>query len=272
MTNTHKVVQWDMRKISISTSFDYSVGIDEQIAMIKDAGFSHLSIGGNYEHSGILERDRLLRLKELIAGHGLMVDTIHGYALDKADAPDVNERVVQVAVELGASVIVLHCSSFAFRSDTYEERKRDLEWKLPKLEDMAREYNIKFAFENVLPGVATDFMEDILNQANPDYFGFCYDSAHDQIGGPRSSGLLERLSGRLLALHISDRVKEFVDHVTPGEGFIDFDELCLLLKRANIAFPLLMEVMVANSKYKEHGEFLRVTYNKASELYDKIFN
>lgn len=36
-----------MRNISIATGFDYSIPIDKQIAMIKNAGFSHVTISCN---------------------------------------------------------------------------------------------------------------------------------------------------------------------------------------------------------------------------------
>lgn len=137
---------------------------------------------------------------------------------------------------------------------------------------MARGSGVRFALENVLPGVATDFIEEIINETDPAYFGFCYDSSHDQVGGPHSFGLLDRLSGRLIAVHISDRIREFVDHVIPGEGFIDFDHMCSLLRQASIDFPLLMELMTTHSRYKEPQVFLAAAYEEAAKLYDRIFD
>lgn len=39
-----------MKSISISTCFNYSIPIEKQIPMIKKTGFSHISIGSEYEH------------------------------------------------------------------------------------------------------------------------------------------------------------------------------------------------------------------------------
>jgi sugar phosphate isomerase/epimerase len=259
-----------MHHISISTCFDYAIPIERQLPMIRKAGFDHVSIGGNYEHSGILDKSMLSSLTKLISDNCLKVDTIHGYDLDKPDTVEVNQRIAEAAVELNAPVVVIHCSSFGFDPSEVQDRKKDIFKKLPAFEKLAHSSSVRFAFENVLPGTATDFMEHILNEANPDYFGFCYDSSHDQIDGPRSFGLLERLSERLIAVHISDRIREFVDHVIPGEGFIDFDRLCSLLRQTHIKFPLLLEVMTTHSRYKEPEEFLSISYYEALKLYDRI--
>jgi sugar phosphate isomerase/epimerase len=82
--------------------------------------------------------------------------------------------------------------------------------------------------------------------------------------------LLERLSGRLIAVHISDRIREFVDHVIPGEGFIDFSKLCALLAKAKIEFPLMLEVMTANSSIKDPRAFLKAAKEASTDLENRI--
>lgn len=260
-----------MYHISISTCFDYSVPIEVQLPMIRQAGYGYVSLSGNYEHNGILEERKLPELAVQLRDHDLSVDTIHGYVMDEPDSIEVNRKIAKAAAKLGAPVVVLHCSSFTFEPSTLNDRKKDILEKIKTLEIIAHDNGIRFALENVLPGFATDFMEETINNSDSKYFGFCYDSSHDQIGGPRSFDLLERLSDRLFAVHISDRIKEFTDHVVPGEGFIDFERLCSLLKQANVKFPLLLEVMTTYSKYKNPKEFLAISYREAVMLYDKIY-
>lgn len=64
-----------------------------------------------------------------------------------------------------------------------------------------------------------------LARLDPALFGFCYDSAHVQIDGPRPFQLLDDLQDRVIAVHLSDRLRAFTDHVLPGEGFIAWDAL-----------------------------------------------
>jgi sugar phosphate isomerase/epimerase len=260
-----------MYHVSISTCFDYTIPIERQLPLIRSAGFTYVSLCRNFEHAGILVKGGISELKRSLLSCGLSVDTIHGCELDNPDAAAVNTRLAGAAAELGAQVIVLHCSSFTFSPFELDARRSDFYAMLPDLEKAARANGVRFAFENVLPGLATDFMEEILSNTDPAYFGFCYDSSHDQIGGPRPFDLLERLSGRLIAVHISDRIKEYVDHVIPGEGFLDFEKLCSLLAGARISFPLLIEVMTAHSAYKEPAEFLSAAYQRGQTLCEKIF-
>lgn len=259
-----------MKGISISTCFDYDICFQNQLELISKAGFSHFSIGSNYNHSGILEHNKYNEIKVLAENNNLSIDTIHGYAMDKSDTADINKKIAEAAYALNVPVIVIHCTSFAINPNTIDERKRDIIGKLPIFEDFAKTYNVTFAFENVLPGAATDLTEFAVNHSDAKYFGFCYDSSHDQIDGPRCFDLLRRNVNRLKTVHISDRICEFTDHVTPGEGFINFDEITEIIHSENLSFPLLMEVSTEHSKYKKSDEFLSVTYKEALKLYEKI--
>lgn len=73
-----------------------------------------------------------------------------------------------------------------------------------------------------------------------------------------------------MAVYLFDRICEFVDHVIPGEGFIDFEQITKIFHSANPSFPLLMEVMTEHSKYKKADELLSVTYKEALKLYENI--
>ena len=81
----------------------------------------------------------------------------------------------------------------------------------------------------------------------------------------------KELKDKLIAVHLSDRVKEFVDHVIPGEGFINWTSLCSILRDSGISFPLLLEVMVTNSSEKDPAMFLNLAFKSGSKLYSKIY-
>ena len=68
---------------SISTTFDYRIPIEQQLPMIRKAGFTHVSFGMNYEHSGLLDEANWPRLQKLLDENDLAVDTVHGYDLDR---------------------------------------------------------------------------------------------------------------------------------------------------------------------------------------------
>lgn len=102
-------------------------------------------------------------------------------------------------------------------------------------------------------------------------FGLCYDSSHDQIDGPRPFTLVHELGDRLQAVHLSDRVRAFVDHVPPGDGWIEWATLAAALRTTPFAGPLLFEVMVIHATEKDPGRLLHLTYEQGSVLFDQIF-
>jgi sugar phosphate isomerase/epimerase len=260
------------RELSISTSMNYDIPLETQFAFIHEAGFTHVSIGGNYEHSGILNPDNWGRLSELLSANKLAIDTIHGTVLDKENALMVNEMLAKAAKHFGVLVVVVHASSFAFHPASEADRKSKLKNMIADLNRIACENNIVWAVENVLPGVATDLAEWFIREANSPHIGFCYDCAHDQIDGPNPLNLLTRLKDKARAVHLSDRSREFVDHQIPGEGFIDFDGICALIKQSDFTPPLLMEVMTENSTYgKDIEKFISLAYDRACEIYDKMW-
>jgi len=65
---------------------------------------------------------------------------------------------------------------------------------------------------------------------------------------------LIRLRGRLIAVQLSDRIRDFVDHVLPGEGFIDWGAVCEQLRLARFDRPLLLEVSTTTAAIKAESD------------------
>ena len=63
-----------------------------------------------------------------------------------------------------------------------------------------------------------------------------------------------------------------VDHVIPGEGFIASPEMCAKLRSAHYRGPVLMEVMMAHSRFKEPADFLREAHWTAIDTWNLIHN
>ena len=242
--------------LSVSTAIDYTLPITEQIPLIAAAEFTHVSIGENTDHSGIFDARRRRRLVHLLREHGLEIDTVHGPRID-LHGQDLVPRTVAVAAELGSPVVVAHGGPFDFPVAELSDRLAVLDRQLDVIQSCLTEHGVVLALENVMPGPATDLVPLALEDRDPSRFGFCYDSAHDQIGGPRPLWLLSQLGDRLRAVHLSDRVREFVDHVPPGDGFIDWAILSAAIRATTFAAPLLFEVMLTHTPEKAAWPVLR---------------
>ena len=262
----------DRPHTSIATSFQYDIPIADQLAMIAQAGFSHVSLGVRPEHSGYLDSIRSNELKARLLHHGLAVDTVHAPVL--ADPKDVAQlwATVTAAANLGAPCVVAHAGSFDCSPEGIEERLKPVIAACNALVPIAKETGIAFALENVMPGPATDLLRRALQDLDPDVFGLCYDSSHDQIDGPRSFDLIDEFRNRIFAVHLSDRIKPHVDHVIPGEGFIAWPEMCAKLRSAQYSAPILMEVLMTHSRFRETAEFLREAHSAAVDTWNLIHN
>jgi sugar phosphate isomerase/epimerase len=169
-----------------------------------------------------------------------------------------------------APVVVAHAGPFACERGDVEDIVRRVLAHARTLAPVAREHGVRVALENVMPGPATEIATRALADLDPEVFGFCYDSSHDQIDGPRSFDLVDAFRGRILAVHLSDRVRPHVDHLVPGEGWLDWDGLAEALGAARYGGPVLMEVMMEHSRHREPGAFLRAAHSAALRLRDRL--
>ena len=95
-------------EISIASSFQYNIPLENQLPFIAEAGFSNVSLGANLEHSGCLDPKRRKEVKSRLSEHGLAVDTIHACGLNKPNAVAQISATAEAAVEFEASCIVAH--------------------------------------------------------------------------------------------------------------------------------------------------------------------
>ncbi len=253
-------------ELSIATSFDYGIPIEEQFALIAEAGFTHVSLGHDATHSRYLSEEGREGLRSQLGGSGLRIDTIHGPRVDGPGGVSLLAAVVEAAAELDAPVVVVHAGPFDFGAEELPSRLKALLKACECLEPELERTGLVLALENVMPGPATELVRLALQHLDSQYFGFCYDSAHDQIGGPRPFDLLAELGDRMRAVHLNDRARDFVDHLIPGEGYIDWPALCRMIQASGFTGPLALEVATRHSRERDARRFLRLAYERGSQL------
>ena len=255
-------------KTSIATSFAYDCPLEDLIPLIAEAGFTNVSLGAQEPHSSYLGDARRSGLRNLLLDCSLQMDTIHGKPLHLPQADSTLAATVEAAAFLKVPIVVVHAGPFDLGPGDIHEHLEATLATCEALTSILRDNGVKLALENVHPGPATDLVRRALDNLPGDIFGFCYDSSHDQMGGPKPFTLLEGLSDRLLALHLSDRVREYVDHVIPGEGFIDWESLCGRIRNTDYGGPVTLEVLTEHSRVKERKEFVRLAFEQAARLYN----
>jgi len=256
--------------LSLSSSFNYDIDIENQLNLIADIGFKWFSFGLNLEHFDYLNKGSRNRILPLLNDLDISIDTIHGESLYQDEELNLLKSTIDAVKTFKCNTIVLHISPFQFKKKEVENYYKIIEKKINSIVNIAETEKINIALENVFPYHETDLLLEFSTQLNSEYIGFCYDSSHDQIDGPRDLELLDKMIDCLKAVHLSDRIKPFVDHVIPGEGFIDFEKIAEKLSKSTFKGPYLFEVMMTHSKYKEPKEFLMKLKEEGDKFLDRL--
>lgn len=260
-------------QIAIGTCFDYRVPIDQQLAQIATTPFRLVSLGGDPNHSSYLATQGRFRLSGLAEEHGITIDSLHAPYGPKHDISysDSETRMASVcrialamaaAVELGAKTVILHLQSWP--TDARLQDADSLLRSLEALVESAEIMQIRLAAENLPGKVANVFLHRALAEFESDYFGFCYDSSHDQLGPGKPYEVLEEFANRLFAIHLSDNDGLEDRHWIPFTGIVDWERICYILHEVRYAYPLLLEV--ENNGQIPTDEFLAKSATAAIRL------
>jgi len=192
--------------------------------------------------------DELLRCIESLKGAGLTY-SLHAPFMDLAPgALDPKIRAVtaerlwatlKVAELIRPENVVFHPGYDRWRHGEYRREWLEMSIKTwrPLFEE-ARRVGIKVALENVFDEDPS-LIREILQRTGR-WAGFCFDPAHHLLFGKVSiRQWLDAFKEDLIEVHIHDNRGEADDHLPPGDGLVDFDEVFAHLpKRDDIIFTL----------------------------------
>lgn len=261
--------------ISIGTTFNYTIPLRKQLPLIKNAGFTHVSIGARIEHSNYLENEGKKNIRTMVESHGLGVCSVHtpfGEGID-ISSPDkavsgrtveLYRRCIDTAVYLSAGVVIFHPTAY-LRADHIDARKDAVVWNVTKLLDHTGKRCVRLAVENDSYVPANDVLSYLLDEISDPGFGFCYDSSHDNLV-KQPLALIDKYGRRLFATHISDNRGKEDDHMLPFEGSYDWDSFCRAFPCEAFGGIFLLEVEMRESAYKTPTEFLDEAFNRGEKL------
>lgn len=135
--------------LSISTTFCYDIDIMEQLKMLHEIGYRYVSLGMNAEHSGIFEKERIIKLKNELKRYSMKIDTIHvSSVLVDNDWEENMIKTMEAACFLDCPVLVQHCTEFDFPEDQFELKRKFAKERARLLVKLCEKYKIKVALEN----------------------------------------------------------------------------------------------------------------------------
>jgi L-ribulose-5-phosphate 3-epimerase len=261
--------------ISISTTFNYEIALKDQLRMVKESGFSHVSLGARVEHSDYLKTAGQKVIRAMVENHGLAVCSVHapfGEGIDisspQRDIADHTvetfHKCIEAAQYLSARVVIFHPTAY-LKSDHIDLRKKTIVKNVEKLLDQIGKTGVTVAVENDSHERANDILSFSLDEIDDNRYGFCYDSSHDNLV-TRPLVLLRKYGNRLFTTHVSDNRGEKDDHMLPYEGTYDWNGFCEIFSRTGFRGVFLLEVETRESVFKSPEIFLREAFTRGERI------
>ena len=198
------------------------------------AGFTGIEIGtppGHFAPGADEDVDAVEhRLKQLrcvpVSMHapfGGAFDLAHDDAHRRAAVVQSHLAAARVLKRLGGSILVVHPTDHVRADHDISPRLEAAALRLRQLTAAAKGLGVTIAIETPLPhliGGNPEEFERILRHVGPDA-RVCLDTGHTFLGG-LTQRFIELAGARLAHVHAHDNHGRYDDHLTPGDGAIDW--------------------------------------------------
>jgi len=156
------------------------------------------------------------------------------------------KRHLEIAARLGVKVVVMHPGGhqgYTIRADRQRIQALNVQ-AFRRLGDYAGEYDIKIGLENLWRrGAATpDDLWDLLDAINHPALGIALDTSHANLADLDIPAAIVEFSPRLYATHISDNDRSGDQHLTPGNGTIEWVGVMAALSETNYTGLFNLEI------------------------------
>jgi sugar phosphate isomerase/epimerase len=246
---------------------------DELYAALDGSGIATVEIAAAYFACACDEAQKA-PLLEALRRNGIQAASIHalfGGAHDFSSPVDsIHQQAVatalcavDLAVELGAPLVIVHASAEPLEPRERGARLEQARRGLLKIGDRCRRAGKRAAVE-VLPrtclGNTVDELLALLDGLDPTVFGVCLDTNHLMDRYETLPDEIRKLSGRLIATHLSDYDGIDEKHWLPGEGVVDWGAVMAALREIDYRGPLNYEAKLPGETPAERVAALRESF------------
>ncbi|MFH1784311.1 MAG: sugar phosphate isomerase/epimerase [bacterium] len=290
-------------KIGVSTGLFHNYDLVNLLPVFKRTGFDIIEVGTGtpewnshppgHSHSqegaqGLVERLQTFRLKihslhlrDKLKQEHIDVHSLHTSFGSGLDISSLDDKVRCTGVEevkknidllsfLDGNIAIVHPGGHLNDVNDQEERKGRIQKSIQSLSEIvvyAKDKGIKVAVENLLPHMVCGYAHEVLDLVkdfDPSVVGICFDSSHANLA-ENPQEVVRKFAGRLLTVHFSDNHGQYDDHLTPGEGKINWSDMINTLKDISYNGVFMMEV-IKNIEGQDPYRILREMYTKALDI------
>ncbi|MBN2444578.1 MAG: sugar phosphate isomerase/epimerase [Spirochaetales bacterium] len=217
---------------SISTAFTNMGSLEDKLAVISAAGFTHINIdeylAANLIHCG---EKRIDDFAALLMDFNLDVDWVHA-PVEKIRLYTRDMRVwtkslglifstIKLAEQLQARSVIIHAFDYINRPpENFKISYIQIRNALEILLEAGDKAGIQLALENLIHSFMNNIILELI-QRLPD-IGLCLDTGHAEISVTWSDFLSLSVLPQIVALNLNDNHGFSDEHLIPGDGIIDF--------------------------------------------------
>lgn len=272
-----------MIEAGISThAFAYNKLDDEIFSNISESGFDAVEIYMHKPHFDFENETELKKASESIRKFGLKVNSIHcpfyrqieeakkgkWLNITSSDEAVRNESVrwilksIETAETIQFEFAVIHFGDINDRKPAEEKRKAALK-SLAEIEPYARSLGVQVVLENIPNEIASCVELNSFLEENhlKETIGICFDTGHAAMAGEIPSGLI-RFKNMIKTVHLHDTVELKDEHLSAGDGILDWRLILSHLKNSGYTGRLMLE--------NKYGSSPRETLHHAARSTDML--
>jgi sugar phosphate isomerase/epimerase len=220
------------------------------------------------------DRARIRRVRSLIERSGVRCGLHSASFVNTAEImPTVRKAAeahlreyVDLTVALGCEYLVVHCG---FHFSAYLTTVRAALYEtMARCVDYGQRRRIPLVIENMNPlpgdsefqylGVTVDEFHALFDRIRSPYLGLALDVAHSELVPGGTVSFVRAFGERIHSVQLSDNRGRVDEHLTIGEGTIDFRRVLGALGRIRFTGPLIIELFDVPKKLVSHRRLLRL--------------
>lgn len=249
-------------RIGISTGCCTDRPISEALIAVQEAGLGEVELGTPPHHFDPWQHAQVILVRDQLRRDGITPISIHapfGGLLELSD-PNPHHRHAAVGgvltaasalAEIGGSIVVVHASDVPRDGHQVEERLAHCAAALTVLNRAVQELGLRLAVETPLPHlIGGDPDEFAWIMARVDA-GVCLDTGHLSLGH-HWQRFTQLVGSRLIHVHASDNHGHFDDHLAPGDGTIDWNEIGQDLRTLDYQGSIMLELKCPTGSLAGH--------------------
>lgn len=244
--------------VGLSTGCFFRTSIFDCLETIREGGFCMVEICSFPAHLDYHNKDAVRRAAMRIKELGMEPYSFHAPFADQIDITALDSdhrnyslgeilRAAEAAAMMEVRWFVIHPGPEQSYWPPADERFRRLENAADVLNQIAHrcsELGIGFVLENMLPHLLFGNTSDMLwlmGALEVVNVGTCLDTGHAYLSGDIHK-IMYKLSGHLQMIHANDNRGTYDDHLSPGDGYIDWKEFLAELSKTGFHGGFILEL------------------------------